>query len=373
MTGGAELVEAIERVAAAADVPAATLEAERDKADAVLHGLAAERALSMVVPTEFGGLGLPVIAAARVVAAASAASGSAGLIAAMHLAQLVTLVRHGRGDRFEAFLRRQAEDQVLIASGTSETGVGGDILKSLCRTLPGDGGGYRLTKSCDNISYLDKAGAILATAMHEKGGRSVQCLVLLEAPGFDVRVDRESLLMGMRGIVNRAVTIEARFEASAVLPEPFTVIARTMSAASHLLWAAAWSGIAAAALDRAEAVAAETGAGPGAHRLSAAAERLYAMNALIRDGCEAFDAADPSAPAFQAASRSNGLKIRCADLLAEIVADCAAVAGFRGYAEGTRHSLSEIIRDSFSARIMISNDRLSNANAMVRRLVRERI
>ena len=373
MTTEAEMVDAVERMAAAAAVPAATLEAERDKANAVLRGLAAEGALSLVVPTEFGGAGLPVIAAARAVAAASSASGSAGLIAAMHLAQLITLVRHGRGERFEAFLRRQVADQLLVASGTSETGVGGDILKSRCRTETAVDGGYRLTKSCDNISYLDQAQAILATAMHETGGRAVQRLILLDSPGFECRIDRESLLMGMRGIVNRAVTIEARFEDAAILPEPFTVIARTMSAASHLLWAAAWSGIATAALERAEAVVAETGAGPGGHRLNAAAERLYAMNALIRDGCGTFDAADPSAPAFQGASRFNGLKIRCADMLAEIVADCAAVAGFRGYAEGTRYSLSEIIRDSFSARIMISNDRLSHANAAVRRLVRERI
>lgn len=371
---GESLLEAAERIAAAADAPAVTPEEERGKANAILRGLAAERALSAPVPIELGGLGLPILEVARVVAAVSAASGSAGLICAMHLAQVITLVRHGHGEPFTGFLRRQAEGQILVASGTSEVGVGGDILKSLCRTVP-DEGGYRLTKSCANISYLDQAGAILATVMHEERGRAIQRLVLLEAKGFAFRVDRETLLVGLRGIVNRAVTIEGRFDAAAIFPEPFTVIARTMSAASHLLWSAVWSGIAAAALDRAEAIAAggPEGGGPGAHRLSAAAERLYAMNALIRDGCAAFDAAAASGPVFQAGSRFNSLKIRCAEHLAEIVADCGVVAGFQGYVEGTPHSLSERLRDSFSARIMVSNDRLSGANAMVRRLVRERI
>ena len=171
--------------------------------------------------------------------------------------------------------------------------------------------------------------------MHADGGRAVQRLVLLEAPGFAFRVERENLLVGLRGIVNRAVTIDGRFEAGAIFPEPFTVIARTMSAASHILWSAVWSGIAAAALDRAEAVAAGGPEGPGAHRLSAAAERLYEMNALIRDGCAAFDAAAASGPVFQAGSRFNSLKIRCAEHLSEIAADCAVAAGFQGYVEGT--------------------------------------
>lgn len=371
----AALIEAVGRHAAAADVPAVTPEEERAKANAVLRGLAAARALSMPVPAGLGGGGMPILSAARVVGEAAAVSGSAGLIAAMHLAQATTVARHGEGPALEAFQRRLAAEQILIASATSEVGVGGDILRSDCRTEPDGAGGFRLVKRCTNISYLDQAGAILATAMHEARGRASQRLILLEVARCGLVTERETLLLGMRGIVNRAVAIDARFEAAAIFPAPFALIARTMSAASHVLWAAAWSGIAAAALARAEAAvtegAAAAGAGAPADRLGAAAERLYAMHALIRDACAAFDAAGTEA--FQAGARFNGLKIQCAEMLGAIVADCAAAAGLRGYVEGTRLSLSEMVRDSFSARIMVSSDRLAGANARVRRFVRERI
>jgi acyl-CoA dehydrogenase len=266
--------------------------------------------------------------------------------------------------------------------------VGGDILRSICRTAPDGPGSHRLEKRLANVSYLDRAGAVLATAMHEERGRAAQRLVLIEAADLDVRVERETLFLGMRGVVNRAVTIKGRFPDAAVFPEPFAVVARTMSAASHVLWAAVWSGLAAAALRKAEALAAPPPAppagrapgveadvgGPRAMRLAAAGGRLYAMNALIRDACLALDgAADAPGSPLGGAVRSNSLKIHCADMLAEVVADCALAAGLGGYVEGTPESLSEVVRDSFSARIMVSSDRLAGNNAAVRRFVRDEI
>jgi acyl-CoA dehydrogenase len=367
-------VDAVERIAAAADMPATTPEAERAKADAILAALAAERLLAPIVPVSDGGLGLTILDAARMVAAVARTSGSAALILAMHLAQVVTLVRHGSTAPLQDALRRLAARQALIASGTSEVGVGGDILRSLCRAEPDGADGFRLVKRCANVSYLDHAGAVLATAMHHDGRREVQRLILLEPPGLEIQVERENLMMGMRGIAHRAVTLEARFAAAAIFPGPFTVIARTMSAASHLFWAAAWSGLAAAALSRAEAAAG--GDAPDAApspRLAAAADRLYAMHALIRDAAHAFETEQTGGFAFHGGARFNRLKIVCAGQLGAIVADCAAVAGLRGYIEGTPLSLSEIVRDSFSARIMVSSDRLSAANARVRRYARETI
>ncbi len=361
----AELLDTAVRIVAACNQPATTVEQERAKADAILDRMCDARLLAAPVPAALGGNGLPVTAVARLVAAISAASGSAGLICAMHFAQVISLVRHGTGDVFADFLSRLADGQMLVASGTSEVGVGGDILKSRCATEPA-GNGLMLVKECANISYLDRAGAILVTAMHDGRPRPMQRLILVEAAQLAFRASRENQMMGMRGIMNRAVTIEARFAPTAILPEPFGVIARTMSPASHIFWASVWSGLAGAALSRAEAAA------PGSARVAAAADRRYAMNALIRDACIAFDG-EADGPALRAGARANGLKITCAELLGEIVADCAAAAGLRGFVEGSALSLSEVIRDSYSARIMVSSDRLAGANAQVRRLAPERI
>jgi acyl-CoA dehydrogenase len=367
------LVAAIERIAVAHDRPAASPAAEQAKANAILDALAAERLVALVVPAAQGGPGAPIATAARAVAAVGRVSGSAGLIYAMHLSQLITVVRHARTEALVRFLERCVAEQLLLASATSEVGVGGNILKSLCQTEP-DGDGFRLIKSCTNISYTDRAGVILATAMHAERGRAVQRLALLEAPHFAIRIDRESVFLGMRGIVNRAVTIEARFGADALFPEPFGVIARSMGAASHILWAALWSGLAAAALDRAQAALAGQAEGsPGAGRLAAANDRLFMMRALVRDACVSFDAASAGGPAFTQAARFNSLKIACAELLGEIMREATVLCGFRGYVEGTPESLSEILRDSLSAPIMVSNDRLSHNNAQLQRFTQDSI
>lgn len=365
----AGLLEAAEHAAAQNAAAAVSVAEERAKADAILDAARRMGLIAGPVPPALGGPGFPLLALARALAALSASSGSAGLILAMHLAQVLTLVRHAPAPVFTAFLSGDiAGNGGLVASGTSERGVGGDILTSVCATEPQPGGALRLAKHCGNISYLDRAAAILATANHHDGRRSAQRLILLDRAAFTFTIDRETLLLGMRGIVNRAGTIEARFTPDAILPEPFRVIARTMSAASHLFWASVWSGIAAGALTRARAAAGAT----ATERLSAASDRLYAMNALIRDAAAALDAA-ADASAFRDAVRFNSLKITCADLLMEIVTDCAAAAGFKGYIEGTPSSLSEAIRDAFSARIMVSNDRLAAASDAVRGFVRERI
>ena len=136
LAGEAVVLAAAERIALAADIAAVTAAQERAKANAILDGLRSERVLSLLVPADLGGQGLGIASAARLVAAVATASGSAGLICAMHLGQVAALVRHGEGDAFAAFLRRLADRQILVASGTSEVGVGGDILKNICRTTP---------------------------------------------------------------------------------------------------------------------------------------------------------------------------------------------------------------------------------------------
>ena len=175
MTPADDLLRAAERVAAAADGPAVTVEQERDKTNRILAGLADAGVMSMPTPTALGGHGCAMLETARVVAAISAVSGSAGLICAMHFGQLFSLVGHGRGDRGDDFLSRAAAGQWLIASGTSEVGVGGDILRSVCLTEPREGR-LRLTKQIGNVSYLDRAAGILVTSNHDDGRRPVQRL-----------------------------------------------------------------------------------------------------------------------------------------------------------------------------------------------------
>ena len=333
-------------------------------AEAVLAVLAEHRAIYAIAPASLGGLGIAPLTACRAVAAAASVSGSAGLAFAMHLAQLATVLKHGGGA--VARLGEWARGSGLLASGTSEVGTGGDILQSRCRIEPAETG-WRVTKQLANVSYLDRADAILLTAIDARRGRSVQRLIVVERGRFTIEAARENRFFGMRGLRHQAVTLSCAVDDDAILAQPFSVVSRTMSAASHLYWAAAWCGLGRAAIDRAAGLAT---ADP--MLLEEASERLHLMQALVRDACDRDADASPDTM-YGPAWRSSALKLSCSRLLGEVVATCSGAAGLAGYVEGGPADLSTIVRDSISAPIMVSNARLAAKNAHLRPLAAEEL
>ena len=89
--------------------------------------------LGAYVPRPLGGLGLTITHLARLCEALGGYCGSTAMIFAMHQIQVACLVHHARGSLyFERILRELAADQPLIASATTEIGVGGDLRSSIC-------------------------------------------------------------------------------------------------------------------------------------------------------------------------------------------------------------------------------------------------
>ncbi len=100
------------------------------------------------------------------------------------------------------------------------------------------------------------------------------------------------------GNLQRRVPSESLAGAEQILPVPYeTIHTRTMTPMAHILWSAAWSGIAAAAVDRAQVFlrkAARQGKGqmpPGAAHFTKAQSSLRAMTALVRSAIQRYDAA----------------------------------------------------------------------------------
>jgi acyl-CoA dehydrogenase len=97
-----------------------------------IDALRDERLLGAGIPERLGGLGLGIGAQAEIAQTLAQSCASTAMIWAMHQIQLACIVRHADGAPFfEDFLRAAAERQLLIASITSEVGVGGDIRTSL--------------------------------------------------------------------------------------------------------------------------------------------------------------------------------------------------------------------------------------------------
>ena len=353
---------------------------EKAYTDAILSQLKQERLLWVVAPQETGDAALSIADTARITFNIARVSGSAGLIYAMHMSQALTLVRHqGESPYLRALVGRLAHDQALVASGTSEKGVGGDIFGSVCAIESIDEQTLSVTKDSPNISYMDHAGAVLISAMRDINSRKSQVLIAAKADEIKWEAGRSNEFMGMRGILNRPYKLTAQFSSEAIFAESYPAIAKkTMTPSIHIFWAALWSGLAASALDKARACISAMPANESEISnlmrgdLTRLVDRHYAMNALIRDAIAEFSQT-PYAAAVDLAgtARVKRLKTTCSDYLSEICVGVLGILGIRGYAENGPLSISEILRDALSAKVMISNYRLLANNAKIERFVEE--
>ncbi len=367
---GAKLME---RAAAAAAVAAAhAVDVDRQgrfprEAVAAMKG---GRLLGAMLPVAYGGEGASLSVVAEICSVLGQHCASAGMIYAMHQIQVSCLLRHAEASEWHrAFLHTIADEQLLLASATSEAGVGGDLRTSLCavETL---GDTYCLEKHASVISYGAEADAILATARREPASPpSDQVLVVVMRAHRTLERTSTWDTLGMRGTCSEGFKLRAAGPASHVLPCPFAEIAaRSMLATSHLLWAALWHGIALSALQRAQAfVRADTRRGPagtsspGAVRVAEAASQVQVMKAIARDGLLRFahaatDEDELSSIGFAVAM--NNVKVATSRIAVEVVNAAMLVCGISGFRNDTPFSLGRQLRDVLSAQVMINNDRI---------------
>ena len=356
---------------------------EKAFADALIAQMRADRLMAVVVGPDHGGPGLGLAEVARITERIARHSGSAGLIYAMHMSQALSVVQHGRGAFFDALQRRMVRDQLLIASGTSEKGPGGDIFTSICTVATGADGRITGQKESPNISYLDHAGLILLSANRaDAKGRLRQVLVALDLADVTVAVPYPSGFLGMRGILNQPVVLSFSAPPEAVFPDLFAPIARrTMTPTIQILWAALWSGIAAGVIDKAKLFL-EREMGTDAesatiarHDLTRIINRHAAMNALIREAIAGYgaDMASAASIGFGPAAQINRLKVEASETLVEICLAALRLIGIRGYAMAGPYSVAEAMADALSAPIMVSNTRLVMNTAAIEKFVEERL
>jgi acyl-CoA dehydrogenase len=294
------------------------------------------------------------------------------MVFAMHQIQIASLARHaGDSAWWNARLREIAAAQRLIASATSEVGVGGDLRSSKCAiALEGEAG--TLTKQAPVISYGVEADDILATARRaEDSPAGDQQLVLLRRSECALEQTSRWEALGMRGTCSHGFTLMARFPAEAVVPEAFARIATdTMVPVSHLLWASVWLGVATDAVRRARTFARDdarrTGRAGGNPRIAHLVARLHAFRGLVHDEVREFSARmdDPDALGTMGyAIRINNLKVNASEALVDIVQGAMVVAGIAGYRTDTPVTLGRHLRDALGALVMINHDRIVAANA----------
>lgn len=360
------------RAAAAAAIAAAHAESVdregRFPAEA-LEALRTQRLLGAAIPIALGGEGASLGALADACYALGRACASTAMIFAMHHTKIACLVRHADGDpTIDGVMRRIAAEQLLMASSTTEGNNGGNV-RSSAAAIERDGDHVTLERAATVISYGAEADGVVTTARRAAdAGASDQvlCVFLKE----DYTLERLSgwETLGMRGTCSAGFKLRVRAAPEHVLAARYQEIhGRTMTPVSHILWSSAWAGIAASAVEKAQAftrTAARQAGGqtpPGAVHYARAVSSLKQARALIAAALDRYEALAQTPAALDALDFQTTitmLKVDVSELALAAANSAMRANGLAGYRQDGDFSVGRQLRDLLSAPIMIHNDRI---------------
>ena len=371
-------LEAARRIAeGVAGVHAGDVDSRSRFPSEALSALKEARLLSALIPEELGGMGRSIAEVSEVCFILGQHCAATAMIFAMHQIQVATLVRHGLAlPYFRRYLQGLSERQNLIASVTSEVGVGGDMRSSVAAITPVEGG-VRVDKDATTISYGEHADELLVTIRRAPDAPAGdQVLVLIGKSQYTLERTSNWDTLGMRGTCSPGFKLRGLCSAEQVLPNFPDVSARTMVPVSHITWSHLWLGIATDAVNRARAFVrgeARKKPGttpPGALRLAELSNDLSQMRAVVHEAAREYQAiVDAGMPQEERLStmgyaiRINNLKLAASQAVPEIVLGAFKICGISGYKNDTKFSLGRHLRDAHSAALMISNDRIHATNA----------
>lgn len=382
-SGFANLIEGIRAIGREVIAPA-SLEVDRDARfpSEALAALRELRLLSAYVPTQYGGMGLDIGQVSRVCEVLGEYCASTAMIFAMHQIQVACLVHHGLSSAFfRDYVREIATQQRLIASATTELGIGGDVRSSKCAVRVVDDH-FILEKQAPVISYGEMADAILVTCRSaEDAGPSDQSLVLVRKEDALLRRLSEWDTLGFRGTCSPGFELKSIGRAEQILPEPYAGIhARTQHPVAHLLWASLWVGLGADALSRArQVVKTEARKNPGvmpisATRLAEADLILGQMKASVRATLDEYKrllASPEEEPGLAFSIAVNNLKLTASQQVIDVVVRAMLICGIAGYRNDSKLTLGRHLRDATGAALMVNNDRILGQNATMHVGLRE--
>ncbi len=373
-----DLLAKVQRIATDVARPAASsVDREARFPSETIAALRAEGLLAAAIPRELGGAGCTITEVAQMCQALGAACASSAMVFAMHQIQVACMARHGAGTRFfRDYLAEASAKQLLVASGTSEMGVGGDMRSSIAH-VERAGARFKLAKSCSVMSYGEHADAVLITARRAADAASGdQLLALIRKQDYTLEKVGVWDTLGMRGTCSPPFKVSAEAAEEQLLPQPFADIAsQTMVPYSHIVWSSCWVGIASDAVATARAYLRQDarkrpGSTPfGASRLVDAVSTLQTMKANVAEAAREYERLMDAPDGAEALStvgyalKMNNLKLASSRLVAEISQQCLSVVGVMAYANGSKFSLGRHLRDSLGAALMIANDRISATNA----------
>ena len=156
--------------------------------------------LAALIPESHGGPGCTYADVAAMCTELGRHCGSTAMVFAMHHIQVACVVEHGQGTPyFDELMRDIALRGRLMASATTELGVGGDVRSSIC-AVESDGDTFRLEKNASVISYGEHVDDVLVTARRSPdAAASDQVIIHVQRPAMQLTPNGTWDAFGMRG------------------------------------------------------------------------------------------------------------------------------------------------------------------------------
>jgi acyl-CoA dehydrogenase len=380
-----EMLSRVRTIATEVAAPhAAQVDAEARFPHETVAALREARLLSAAVPVSLGGPGCSMAELATLCSTLAQGCAASGMVLAMHLIEVACLARHGMESAFfRGYLEELTARQWLIASVTSEVGTFGDTRASIC-AVQREGGSFRLEKAATTVSYGAHADALLVTARRASDAAAGdQVLVLLRHGDYTLNATSSWDTLGMRGTCSPGGNLVAQAPMEQILPGAFAdSSAQTMVPYSHVLWSSLWWGIAADAMARAAAfVRGQARKNPGvtppaAGALAQAMGELQALRSHWSTCATEFDAVEARSAREELATmgwalKMNHLKVQASEAAPRIVHQALQIIGVMGYRNDSPFSVGRHYRDSLSAALMISNERLAAKSASMLLVVKD--
>ena len=328
-----------------------------------------QRLLGVMVPQALQGEGATLAQIVDVCYILGQACSSTALIYAMHQIKMACIVRHTKGNAIlEAILARVANEQLLMASSTTEGQAGGNVRSSEAAVERHDGR-ISLERKATVISYAVEADGIVTTARRaaDAAGSDQVLLVLLKS---DYTLERLKVwdTLGMRGTHSEGFTLRAQADPAQILADPYEKIhGQTMVPYAHLLWGSVWSGIANAAAAKAQTFirqAMRQSGGqvpPGAAHFTQAVSTLRTLRGVLSSALHTYEAVssdDKALAGLEFQSMITLTKVQASELALATVLSAMRACGLSGYRNDTEFSIGRHLRDVLSAPLMINNDRI---------------
>jgi acyl-CoA dehydrogenase len=333
------------------------------------EAIKAQRLLGIAVPASLGGDGAAISDVADVCYRLGQACSATGMIYAMHQVKVGCVVRHhGEKPELMRLLRQLCDQQLLLASSTTE-GQGGGNVRSSEAAVEHHGDRISLERRASVISYGAHADGLVTTARRTADAdASDQVLLALLKSDYTLTRTGGWVTLGMRGTCSEGFLVKVNASPEQILPEPYESIhSRTMVPFAHLLWGSVWAGIASAAVARAQAftrhVMRQSGGTlpPGAQHFTRALASLRTLRSMLTNSLRSYESRMDDAKALGSLEFQSLItltKVEASELAVATVSSAMRACGLAGYRCDGDFSIERQLRDVLSSPIMIHNDRI---------------